>query len=457
MRMSFFLCLFVVALYVGHGSVWGQNIPATAPRPLSVGLAQMPPNHAQPLYTAPNQVLPNQTPPKRMTVNGEQVDPQQYARQQQFSPQPSYQATSPQPGMPQLAVNTTQATYGTAAPNPAYGNAHIASPQAQPSLVPENPASPLSSISRPQVSAPQVPIQQQLPTPPAPFQLTSEQLKELDAFLLRWEEQSSKIKRFELGFILCYFAGGVDPNSDPTKETFRAYGLFNYVAPDKILYNVLGEIKDGKLVKESRAEKKLYDGKSFYEYDFNAKKVVEYPLTPEMRSKGVADGPLPLIFGAKADDMKRRYWMRIVTEPSYREKEVWLEIWPRWREDAVEFNRIELRLDAVKLEPIAMRKHEINGLSKTDYIFRDVKINNSLDKMLEIVKSLFTPDVPFGWTREVRDFTAQMQPQQVAGQNLMPNSASLPQPAQETPAAEPPKTLELYTPPDAHKGRTIYR
>ena len=54
-------------------------------------------------------------------------------------------------------------------------------------------------------------------------------------------------------------------------------------------------------------------GQSIFEYKFNDKKLVERPLPPEMRGERIADGPLPFLFGPKADEMKARYWIRVIT------------------------------------------------------------------------------------------------------------------------------------------------
>ena len=43
------------------------------------------------------------------------------------------------------------------------------------------------------------------------------------------------------------------------------------------------------------------------------KKLKVHPLPKEMQGEAIADGPVPFIFGAKADKMKQRYWIRDVT------------------------------------------------------------------------------------------------------------------------------------------------
>ena len=89
------------------------------------------------------------------------------------------------------------------------------------------------------------------------------------------------------------------------------------------------------------------DGKSIFEYDFQRKRVVEHKLPPEYQGKAVAEGPVPFLFGARAEALNRRYWMKIVPSQSPRD-EILLDVYPKSTADAQNFKHVELILTDMK-------------------------------------------------------------------------------------------------------------
>ncbi len=57
------------------------------------------------------------------------------------------------------------------------------------------------------------------------------------------------------------------------------------------------------------------NGKSIFQVDAKKKQIIEQPIPAELQGKSITDGPLPFVFGAKADTLRKRYFMRIVTPP----------------------------------------------------------------------------------------------------------------------------------------------
>jgi TIGR03009 family protein len=301
------------------------------------------------------------------------------------------------------------------------------------------------------------PIQPNQPTPPPaprePFTLTAAQEQELDAFLDRWEQHSLKIQRLEMSFLKYYFH---DTTREQQTPTYITQGSFNYIKPDRVLYSIEGAFDQTtrKVDNSKYQEKWLYDGRSIHEYNFNVKEVVETPLPPEYRGKGIADSPLPMIFGAKKDEMKRRYWMRLVTEPKYANEQIWIEIYPRWRDDALEFRSLEMRVNNQTLVPIGFRKYD-TGIARNDYAFFDVKINSGLDKLIDVMTKLFKSDVPQGWkhvVRELNEPTASL----IATPTQPAPSQPNPQVVNEYKPSQPPQQIDLYD-PEAKRTQPIYR
>ena len=58
-------------------------------------------------------------------------------------------------------------------------------------------------------------------------------------------------------------------------------------------------------------------------------------LPPELQGKAIVDGPLPFLFGAKAETIKARYWIRVLPETG--NGKFWLEAVPKSRQDVQNF------------------------------------------------------------------------------------------------------------------------
>jgi len=108
------------------------------------------------------------------------------------------------------------------------------------------------------------------------------------------------------------------------------------------------------------------------------------------------------LFGAKAEHLKRRYWLRIITPPDA-QNEVWLEAYPRTIEDAQNFKRAELIL-AVRendMQPSAVQIFHPNGKNRTVYSFREVVINKP--DLRHVFEDPFHARVPVGWQKVVEE------------------------------------------------------
>ncbi|MDR3182200.1 MAG: hypothetical protein LBT89_04630 [Planctomycetaceae bacterium] len=251
-----------------------------------------------------------------------------------------------------------------------------------------------------------------------PFFLNPQEQKELEEFLVRWEKYSRDVKRYDVDFFMSLYNPAI-PGSDPNKPHKITFGYFKYIAnPLRFVYHVEGEWKNG--TKEKRdgeknpqifAEKIMIDEKTVFKYDYNAKSVMQVNVPPEMIGKGIADSPLPLIFGAKADDLKRRFSMKIL--PTANAERILLQARPLLLEDQQEFSLIEIIVDKKTLQALGLRKHDINGEDYTVYELRAPKVNDRLSSVLDDLKTWFSPTIEKGWKHEVNDWViASPQPQQ---------------------------------------------
>ncbi|MDR1485047.1 MAG: hypothetical protein LBT09_09510 [Planctomycetaceae bacterium] len=248
-----------------------------------------------------------------------------------------------------------------------------------------------------------------------PFILKPEEQRELDEFLLRWERYSETVNNYEVDFNAFYYdptnplSPPVTQNEPQLKPLKIMFGYFKFTTPKKFVYHVEGEwqkkerIKyiDPEITPNVTAEKTIIDGQSLFFYDFPAKKVIQYRMPPEVLNRTIANGPFPLIFGAKAVDMKKRFSMKIVTNPDYRDKEIWLWAVPLLADDQQEFVKIEIRLDKRTLNAMALKRIDQNEKSYTTYTLQNPRVNRLTG--FTGLSNIFYPDVPRGWKHEIRE------------------------------------------------------
>ncbi|NLX94801.1 MAG: TIGR03009 domain-containing protein [Rhodopirellula sp.] len=196
---------------------------------------------------------------------------------------------------------------------------------------------------------------------PARFQLTPHENAELNRALKVWEQASNQVKTFESDFHRFTYDAAF---GDPTKPIVDQ-GHLMYSAPDKGMFRVEGP----------RPEHWICDGKAIFEYNFQSKQLVEHRLPPELHGKAISDGPLPFLFGANAEKLKQRYFMRITTPPDKNGKEVWLEAYPRFQQDAANFQSADVILSVGGMQPTAVQIWEPGGKQRKVYEFKGIQVN----------------------------------------------------------------------------------
>ena len=196
--------------------------------------------------------------------------------------------------------------------------------------------------------------------------------------------------------------------------------MIEYAAPIAALFRVDKAEKDGKEVpiQNARAEYWVCNGKSIFEFSPAKELLIEHKLPPEFPGSQLVDGPLafafptsafsglfslalggepskqyPFPFGAKAEELKQRYYIHAITPPN-RQDQIWLEAYPRSRQYAPWFQKTQLIFDAKDMSPLAMKIVQPNGKDYTSYQFYDVVINAPPSSAND---DLFRPLAPLGW------------------------------------------------------------
>jgi TIGR03009 family protein len=256
-------------------------------------------------------------------------------------------------------------------------------------------AHPFSGPTHPIV--PNTPAAQRVIRPPvmrnAPFQLSREQYDALMAVLAAWERNSGQVDllrcgmeilEYDLTFPITVPTAPGKPRQVNPNHVWQ--GELKYQAPDKGWFEAHTD---------NARQKWIVDGQSVYQFDYQASKVIRRDLPPELRGAGIGDGPLPFFFGAKADRLVRRYFMRLVT-PAGVQRQVWIEAYPRFQFDAANFRRATIILDGETILPMAVEIYSPSGNERSVHKFSNVQIGrNLLEKLFN--QNIFQVDVPHGW------------------------------------------------------------
>ena len=245
--------------------------------------------------------------------------------------------------------------------------------------------------------------------PVAPFVVTDAEQKLLDQVLLRWEQESSKVKTY----VVKFGRWEVDPTFGPKENDYllaKAEGTIKYMSPDRGEYRVDKVIrwdpqKNAYINDENSLERWMCDGQAIYEWDRKNKQLKVRPLPPELQGKAISEGPLPFVFGAKADELKRRYWFRDVTPTADIRKKIWLEAHPKYQKDAANFQRATVILneetflpEALQIYPPGIAPAGQKAVANTAFGFASPSVNSTLDKLTGEFLPPITP--PF-WKRVV--------------------------------------------------------
>lgn len=238
----------------------------------------------------------------------------------------------------------------------------------------------------------------------------------IDKILNFWQFSSDKIKHYSCEFRRWEYDSVYGPANEA--KTI-ADGVLKYEKPDKGLYKVEKmwhftlPAKPGGMPQFLQrpgdvGEHWVCDGESIYQFNTKDKKIVQTILPPEMRGKAISNGPLPFMFGAKAEEMKRRYWL-YVTTPKDSKGEYWLLAYPKTREDAANFKMVEIILDEKDFLPKAIQIFGRNynppkNQSRSVFTFDKREINpflNNLQKYSIFHREFYKPATPRGWKKVI--------------------------------------------------------
>ncbi len=247
--------------------------------------------------------------------------------------------------------------------------------------------------------------------------LTAQHEKYRDEVLKYWEYRSGEanLTTFRCRFIRWEYDpvfGPPDPNIAKTESS----GELQYAAPDKGLFKV-NEIRHYTPPREPGAqptyavrqgdlgEHWVTDGVSIFQFEHRKQQLIETKLPPEMQGKGIVDGPLPFMFGANAEKLKQRYWIRVIT-PEQASEEYWLQVAPKFQEDYAQFRTAEIILAEKDFLPKAVQLHHARSRTVFELTERHINERNLLDAINLFKREFHEPALPRGWQKVVENLDA---------------------------------------------------
>ncbi len=258
------------------------------------------------------------------------------------------------------------------------------------------------------------------PLTPTWHPVSMEEQQYIEKLLDHWERSSAQIKHCTCDFTRWDYDPSKVAWRDPQTNSLAAHtimvGQIRYAQPDKAEYesnqawDFAGPPEqpggEPKLVERDRStqqEKWICDGSAIYDYDFVNKRLYETTIPPEMRGNGLANSPLPFLFGAKKELLLNRYYLHVITPPGV-ENEYWLEAVPKQREDAQTYQRVQIVIAGEDFLPksihvFAPNYEAVNNPVSRHFQFGTRKINAAFAGLNQLLGGGIRPSTPIGWER----------------------------------------------------------
>ena len=272
------------------------------------------------------------------------------------------------------------------------------------------------------------------PQLPPGFPLPADEQQYIEQVLDYWQKTSDKVRHYKCEFLRYdYDTEFVNIRDSRTNQLYahhQAFGEIRFASPDKArfettkVYKFAGPPKEqgGNATYEPLEGHSMWGrtinecwvctGQSVFSFDFEQKARYEEKIPPKLQGN-VVESPLPFLFGAKKDDIMKRYWVRYI--PKYKadaqgqkklvENEIWLDIYPKRVNDAQSYSKVELILSADDFMPLAIHMYAPNynpaknNYSSRYFIFQNRQVNGKWALLQGWANRFVEVNVPLTWRK----------------------------------------------------------
>lgn len=223
---------------------------------------------------------------------------------------------------------------------------------------------------------------------------------EVEQILKDWEAHSATIKELSVD-IKRYKYDHVWG-----KET-RGIGKAAFGAPDRGAYQLEGaKIAKGEVSQKVKPDGEPYElepdeperwvctGAEVLRIDDRQKQYEKVVIPADQRGENIIDGPLPFLFGMKAEQAKRRYVFKITARPARAEKDsIWMSVEPLLEKDAINWSKATVGLSGKTYLPLAVMLADPSGNAETVHIFTKTEVNGGKGLFAWAKSDPFKPDL----------------------------------------------------------------
>lgn len=214
---------------------------------------------------------------------------------------------------------------------------------------------------------------------------------ELEAILKEWEQRSAQIKSLKGKHTRAVFNLVFEVEK-------RSEGRFFLETPDKGRIDLTGvEIKKNTVsertgksgnpfrVESDRSEKWICNGEEILMVNDEDKSYDIAPLPKELRGTNIVKGPLPFLFGIKADDAKRRFRLSLSDNNPKPLLQHAILVVPLLAEDQQNYKVAKIFLDKKTFLPRSVMLLDPTGNLQTsfDFVIQDINNRNKLDNLAD--------------------------------------------------------------------------
>ena len=225
--------------------------------------------------------------------------------------------------------------------------------------------------------------------PPATPMIVEPLSPELEAILGEWERRSAQIKSLKGKHTRTVYNLVFEVEK-------RAEGRFFLETPDKGRIDLNGveikkntvSVRSGKSgnpfrVESDRSEKWICNGEEILMINEEDKSYDIVPLPKELRGTNIVKGPLPFLFGIKAEDAKRRFSLSLSDNNPDPASQYAILVVPLLLEDQQNYKKAKIFLDKKTFLPRQVMLLDPTENLQTSYIFeiQDINNRNKLDNL----------------------------------------------------------------------------